>query len=35
VESCLDTTEPVRWEPDRAPNGAWAIAADRPTDRDS
>ena len=33
VEPCPDTTEPVRWEPDRARDEAWAAAADRRTER--
>jgi predicted Fe-Mo cluster-binding NifX family protein len=32
VESCLDTTAPVRWETDRARGEAWAVAAERPRD---
>ena len=34
VDRCRDTTEPVRREPDRAPDEAWAVAADRPRRRD-
>ena len=34
VEPCRDTTEPVRWEPDRARDEAWAVAAERPRERD-
>ena len=33
VEPCRDTTEPVRWGPERAQDEAWAAAADRRTER--
>jgi len=35
VEACRDTTEPVRWEPDRTGERDWAIATERRTERDS
>jgi predicted Fe-Mo cluster-binding NifX family protein len=34
VEPCRDTIEPVRWETDRARGEAWAVAAERPRERD-
>ena len=34
VERCPDTTGTVRWEPDRARDEAWAVAAERPKRRD-
>ena len=34
LERCRDTTEPVRWEPDRARDEAWAVAAERPREPD-
>jgi predicted Fe-Mo cluster-binding NifX family protein len=34
VERCRDTTAPVRWEPDRAREGAWAVAAEGPREPD-
>ena len=34
VQACRETTEPVRWEPDRAQDGGAAVAADPPTETD-
>jgi hypothetical protein len=34
VERCRDTTEPVRWELDRARDEAWGVANERPRRRD-